>query len=226
MNRLITNEQPKSVPVRKSNNILCLRVGSETGLHISRICHIAPKIQSVIARTTLALPVNTMAKKEDTQRPKRCTRLANRYARSESFTSPHLTPERSNDRTFGGRVAEESRLTMIAGVLPTALISYYYYIYCSSSSSHPPPTTTTIFLHHQQKLKTPCTSLPPSELTQLQALCGTEHRAFVPPIDLNRPDVVSFKRGRPRSYYRLYVVLKKKVAWLPQCSTQQGHKSL
>ena len=61
-----------------------------------------------------------------------------------------------------------------------------------------PPTTST-FLHYQQKIliTTPCISLSPSKLTQLQALCGTEHRAFVPPIDLNRPDVVSLRRGRP-----------------------------
>ena len=85
-------------------------------------------------------------------------------------------------------MAEESRL-VIAGALPTALTSY------CSSSCHPPTTST--FLHYQQILTTPCTSLPPSALTQLQALCGTEHRTFVPPIDLNRPDVVSLKRGRP-----------------------------
>ena len=53
------------------------------------------------------------------------------------------------------------------------------------------------YYYYQQKLTTPFTSLPPSEFTQLQALCGTEHRSFVPPIDLNRPDVVSLKRGRP-----------------------------
>ena len=85
---------------KKSNNILCLRVGSGTGLHISRICHIAPKIQSVIyCKNNPCLPVNTMAKKEDTQRPKRCTRMANRYARSESFTSPHLTSPRTIERS-------------------------------------------------------------------------------------------------------------------------------
>ena len=94
-------------------------------------------------------------------------------------------------RTLGGRVAEESRL-VIAAALPTALISYSSVVAVAI-----PPTKSNIFLHYQQKLTTPCTSLPPSELTQLQALCGTEHRAFVPPIDLNRPDVVSLKRGRP-----------------------------
>ena len=157
--------------------------------YISRTCHIAPKIQSVTTysntRTFLALPVNTMAKKEDTQRPKRCTRMGV-YARSESFTP--------NDRTFGGRVAEESRL-VIAGALPTAFISSSC---CNLIVAIPP--TTSIFLHYyyQQKLTTPCTSRPLSELTQLQALCGKENRTFVPPIDLNRPDVVSLKsRGRP-----------------------------
>ena len=82
---------------------------------------IAPKIQVVITRTYHALPVNAMAKKEDTRRPKRCTRMG-AYALSESFTP--------NDQTLGGRVAEESRL-VIAGALPTALISY-------CKSSHPP----------------------------------------------------------------------------------------
>ena len=47
------------------------------------------------------------------------------------------------------------------------------------------------------KKTTTTTSRPPSDLPQLQALCGTEHRAFVPPIDLNHLDVVSLKRGRP-----------------------------
>ena len=122
---------------------------------------------------------------EDTRRPKRCTRMGV-YARSESFTP--------NDRTFGGRVAEESRL-VIAGALPTAFISSSC---CNLIVAIPP--TTSIFLHYyyQQKLTTPCTSRPLSELTQLQALCGKENRTFVPPIDLNRPDVVSLKsRGRP-----------------------------
>ena len=63
------------------------------------------------------------------------------------------------------------------------------------------PPTTSIFLHYQQKLTTPpCTSLPPPELAQLEALCGTEHRSFVPPIGLNRPDVDN----------RSYPVLQKK----------------
>ena len=120
--------------------------------YISRTCHIAPKIQSVTTysntRTFLALPVNTMAKKEDTQRPKRCTRMGV-YARSESFTP--------NDRTFGGRVAEESRL-VIAGALPTAFIS----------SSHPPnneyistlllPTKTNNTMHLSATLRADPTS--------------------------------------------------------------------
>ena len=126
---------------------------------------------------------------EDTRRPKRCTRMGV-YARSESFTP--------NDRTFGGRVAEESRL-VIAGALPTAFISSSC---CNLIVAIPP--TTSIFLHYyyQQKLTTPCTSRPLSELTQLQALCGKENRTFVPPIDLNHPDVVSLKsRGRPIMRY-------------------------
>ena len=77
---------------------------------------------------------------------------------------------------------------MIATALPISLITY-------CSSSHPPnseyistlPTRTNNTMH---------ISLPPSGLTQLQALCDTEHRACVPPIDLNRPDIVSLKRGR------------------------------
>ena len=77
---------------------------------------------------------------------------------------------------------------MIAASLPTALIVAVIVAI---------PPTTSIFIHCQQKLTTPCTSLPPSKLTQLQVLCGTEHRAFVLPIDLNRPDAVSLKRRRP-----------------------------
>ena len=156
--------------------------------YISRISHIAPKIQLAITRTFLALPVNTMAKKEGTQRPKRCcTRMG---VINSVRTRRKLNPERSNNQTLGGRVAEECRL-VIGGALPTALISY-----CSYS----------IFLHYQQlHINNNTTTMhpprplchAPSELTQLQALCGTDHRIFVPPIDLNRPEFVSLKRARP-----------------------------
>ena len=73
---------------------------------------------------------------------------------------------------------------------------------------------------------------PRADATSLQALCGTERRAFIPPIDLNRPDVVPLKRGRPGTRQRSIIVIRnmkysvaKKIVlvWLPQCRIQQGH---
>ena len=134
MNRLITNEQPKSVPVRKSQTTYYAFELVRGQAYIFLEFAISPQRYNrlFIARTILAY--------QSTQWLKR--KIPNALSvvpawltgTHEAKVSPHLTsphPERSNDRTFGGRVAEESRLTMIAGVLPTALISYYYYIYCS-----------------------------------------------------------------------------------------------
>ena len=148
------------------------------GQAISRIYHITPKIQLDITRTSLASPVNTMARR------KTCNALSVLPAWARTHEAK-LSP-----RTLGVRVAEVFHL-VVAAALPTALISY------CSSSSHPPNNEYISTLS-----TTPCTSLPPFELTQLQALCGTEHRAFVPPFDLNRPDVVPLNRGRPSTLQR------------------------
>ena len=78
--------------------------------YISRICHIAPKIQLVIARTFLALPVNTMAN------PNVLSVVPTWALTHEAKVSP---------RTLGGRVAEEFRLVIAAAALPTVLIGYF-----------------------------------------------------------------------------------------------------
>ena len=100
--------------------------------------------------------------------------------------------DKISPRTFGGRVAEESRLVIVAA-LPTALLSY------CNSSSHPPNNEYISTLPTTNNTMHLSTTL---ELTQLQALCGTEHRAFVPSVDLNHPDVVPLHRGRPGTLQR------------------------
>ena len=167
VNRVITNEQPKNVPVRKSNIWVCVTLEFAISPHRYKLQEHSLPYQSIhwLKRKT----PNVLS-------------VVPAWARThEAKVSP---------RTLGGKVAEEFRL-MIAAALPTASISYWTVVDVVI------PPTPSIFLHYQQKLTTPCTSLPPSELTQLQALCGTGHRAFVPPIDSNRADVVSLKRGRP-----------------------------
>ena len=69
-----------------------------------------------------------------------------RWTRShETKISPLFdrTIERSNDRTLGGRVAEEYRL-VIAAALPTTLISYCIVVVVVAI----PPTKIILFLHY------------------------------------------------------------------------------
>ena len=86
------------------------------------------------------------------------------YVPSDNFTST---------RTLGGRVAKEARLVIAAGFAHSN--GDHWVDYCSVKYLVA-ILPTNIFLHDQQLLTTPCTSLPPPELTQLQALCGTEYR--------------------------------------------------
>ena len=139
-------------------------------IHLTRV---APKIHLVSTRTPSPYQLTQLLKNNTFQRHNHFIRMG-AYVQSDNFTS--------NPRRYSSRRISLCDCCHFAQCVFTAVVDIQ--------------PTSIIFLYDQQ-LTTTSTSLPPSELTQLQALYGTEHPAFVPPIDLNHPDAVSLTRARP-----------------------------